>query len=287
MSGVRKIKLTKASVPTLEGAGVHLRRAFSNDLMHELDPFLLLDDFHGREKSKYIKGFPWHPHRGIETITYMRCGDVEHKDSLGNEGVIHPGDVQWMTAGSGIIHQEMPKGAADGHMWGLQLWANLPAAHKMMEPRYRDIRSNEIPLIEQDNGTTIRVICGRVGDVQGPVTDVIIDPQYLDVALPAGRQFEHKVSDGYTAFAYILEGGGYFDDQKDKVIAAETLVVYEKDGAIHISAADADLRFILISGKPIKEPIAWHGPIVMNTQAEIRKALEEYQDGSFLKHKPQ
>jgi hypothetical protein len=214
MVEIRKIAKVFRSKPTIEGAGVHLRRAFGYSQVPKFDPFLMLDDFRSDNPEDYLKGFPWHPHRGIETITYILRGDVEHGDSMGNKGVISSGDVQWMTAGSGIIHQEMPKGDQDGSMYGFQLWANLPKSHKMMDPRYRDVKSDQIPDVELPNGTRIRIICGKVGDVQGPVRDIVIDPEYLDITVPAGSEYTHPTKRGHTAFAYVIDGTGYFCKEK-------------------------------------------------------------------------
>jgi hypothetical protein len=301
MSTVRRIRKVLKSKPTLEGAGVHLKRVFGYQHAPQLDPFLLLDDFHSNNPDDYIKGFPWHPHRGIETITYVLYGTVEHGDSMGNKGVISSGDVQWMTAGSGIIHQEMPKGREDGLMWGFQLWANLPASHKMMEPRYRDVKRHQIPEVRLDNGVKIRIICGKVNDIKGPVQDIVIDPEYLDVKVPSRTGFTHRVQEGYTVFAYVIEGKGYFEPERDPygfevegknyfdfkrecIIGSESLVIFEDGADLAISTEDEGVRFLLISGKPIREPVAWYGPIVMNTQEELRIAFEEYQRGTFLKH---
>jgi redox-sensitive bicupin YhaK (pirin superfamily) len=301
MGSIRKIKKVLKSVPTLEGAGVHLKRAFGFSQKPQIDPFLLLDDFHSSNPAEYIKGFPWHPHRGIETITYLLHGSVEHGDSLGNEGVISSGDVQWMTAGSGIIHQEMPKGRQDGLMRGLQLWANLPASHKMMEPRYRDITSDKIPIVHLDSGVDVKIVAGTILDTRGPVQDIVIDPEYLDVAVPRQVTFSHRIKTGYTTFAYVLSGTGYFEPERDPygyeiigknyfdfkrecIVDAGTLVIYENGDKIEIIAGDERLHFLLISGKPIREPIAWYGPIVMNTHEELRTAFEEFQNGTFLKH---
>jgi redox-sensitive bicupin YhaK (pirin superfamily) len=251
-----------------------------------MDPFLLLDDFHSDDADEYIQGFPWHPHRGIETITYVLHGEVEHGDSLGNSGVISSGDVQWMTAGSGIVHQEMPKGRDDGLLWGFQLWANLPGSHKMMDPRYRDVTRDQIPVVELD-GIKIRIISGTVGDVRGPVQDVVIEPEYLDVAVPSRVTFTRRVPAGHTVLAYVIQGQGDFEPPcvggRDP-IGPETLVVYGNGDELSIAARDGGVRFLLISGKPIGEPVAWGGPIVMNTQEELRSAFEEYQRGTFLKH---
>lgn len=282
---VREVKSVHKSKPTIEGAGVHLKRVFSNEKMYELDPFLLMDDFHSNDRDKYIQGFPWHPHRGIETITYMLEGQVSHEDSLGNAGVINPGDVQWMTAGSGIIHQEMPSGDEQGNLWGFQLWANLPSKSKMMQPRYRDITMKDFPLIKLESGVEVKIISGKYNNVSGPVDDVVIDPQYLDVSLPANTRFEHQLPDGYTAFAYTVAGNILFDQSREpNTVGAENLVIFGPEGQIEAKAGDQSARFLLISGKPIGEPIAWHGPIIMNTQGEIKLALQEYRDGTFLKH---
>ncbi len=281
---IRKIKRTSTSAPTLEGAGVHLRRAFANSETHLFDPFLLLDDFRSDNPAHYRKGFPWHPHRGIETITYVLSGDVEHGDSLGNKGDISDGDVQWMTAGSGIIHQEMPKGDKNGRMDGFQLWANLPAAHKMMAPRYRDITAAQIPTVVLDNGVEIKVICGRVGDVIGPVTDVMIEPEYLDVYIPANEVFSHQTPENHTVFTYIHAGQGCFDDTTTDLLGNNTLVLFTGGNLVTISAGAEGVRFLLVSGKPLKEPIAWGGPIVMNTQEELQLAFDEFNNGTFVKH---
>jgi hypothetical protein len=285
MKDTRKIRKIFKSQPTIEGAGVHLRRAFGFDEVPRFDPFLMLDDFRGDKPEHYLKGFPWHPHRGIETITYMLHGEVEHGDSLGNKGVIYPGDVQWMTAGSGIIHQEMPKGDPKGLMGGFQLWANLPAAQKMMDPRYRDVKEAQIPLVALKSGVQIRVICGDVAGSTGPVQDIVIDPQYLDVSVPRDSEFIHAVKRGHTAFAYIFEGSGRFDDQKATSVARENLILFSDGDQVAVRTGEEPVRFLLISGKPIGEPVAWRGPIVMNTQEELRVAFDEYQKGTFIKHK--
>ena len=300
MSKVRGIRKVFKSEPTIEGAGVHLTRAFGHRQLPQLDPFLLLDDFHSQNPSEYLPGFPWHPHRGIETITYVLQGKVEHGDSMGNRGIIHPGDVQWMTAGSGIVHQEMPKGQKDGWLWGFQLWANLPAARKMMEPRYREVPADQIPEQKLPGGGKARIICGEVNGVRGPVRDIVIDPEYMDIALPPGTRFHRPVKKGHTLLAYVIEGGGYFDPgrdpfafeaesshycetQKECLMTPETLILYGDGDEIQISTEDRPLRFLLISGKPIREPVAWYGPIVMNTQEELRTAFAEYQQGTFIK----
>jgi len=280
----RKIKRTTTSVPTLEGAGVRLNRAFANNDAQLFDPFLLLDDFRSDTPAHYNKGFPWHPHRGIETITYVLRGDVEHGDSLGNRGDISSGDVQWMTAGSGIIHQEMPRGDSKRRMEGFQLWANLPAAEKMMMPRYRDIKAAQIPTVKLDNGIEIKVICGQVGETSGPVTDVMIEPEYLDVSVPANAAFSHPTPADHTVFAYVYAGKGRFDENTDELFGNKSLVLFDQGEQVVIRAENEELRFLLVSGKPLNEPIAWGGPIVMNTQQELQYALDEYQNGTFIKH---
>jgi redox-sensitive bicupin YhaK (pirin superfamily) len=299
MGSVREIAKVWESRATLEGAGVRLRRAFGYQQVPQLDPFLLLDDFHSANPDDYIRGFPWHPHRGIETITYMLEGRVEHGDSMGNAGVIGPGDVQWMTAGSGIIHQEMPKGDDRKMMWGFQLWANLPAARKMMDPRYREVRAADVARVSLPQGGEVGVVAGRVGDTLGPVRDIVTEPEYLDVTLPAGGRLEHPIGPGHTAFAYTIEGAGYFSAERDPYafeavgssyfelgrdcrIGPQTLVLFGDGEQVEITA-DTALRFLLVSGKPIGEPVAWYGPIVMNTQEELRVALEEYRKGTFIK----
>lgn len=302
MNAARKIKKIFRSKQTIEGAGVHLKRAFGSSEVGQFDPFLLLDDFRSENPNHYNKGFPWHPHRGIETITYILQGKVEHGDSLGNKGVIDPGDVQWMTAGSGIIHQEMPKGDASGRMEGFQLWANLPAAEKMMLPRYRDVKSNDIPVITLENDVQIKIICGTVNKIHGPVQDIMIDPEYLDITVPAHTVYEHPVKPGHTVFAYVIAGQGYFckekkpftyeaegknsfDMETDPLASNGTLILFEDGRSVHIETGDPSIRFLLISGKPLNEPIAWHGPIVMNNQAELQLAFDEYRAGTFLKNK--
>ena len=301
MPTIRAIRKVWKSRPTIEGAGVHLKRAFGYDQVPQLDPFLLLDDFRSDDPSKFLPGFPWHPHRGIETITYVLEGNVEHGDSMGNKGNILPGDVQWMTAGSGIIHQEMPKGDARKRMGGFQLWANLPASHKMMDPRYREVKKSQIPEATLPGGVRVKVICGRLGDVEGPVRDIVTDPQYLDVSVPAGATFEHGVKPGHTVLAYVIEGEAYFDSGRDayareaaglnwsdlerKCRCGEgTLVLYEDGESVRVTSEETPVRFLLVSGKPIGEPVAWYGPIVMNTREELRVAFEEYSNGTFIKH---
>ena len=302
MNKTRKIRKVLKSKPVIEGAGVHLRRVFGFSEVPRFDPFLMLDDFRSDNPSHYLKGFPWHPHRGIETITYVLRGDVEHGDSMGNSGVITSGDVQWMTAGSGIIHQEMPKGDAHGAMYGFQLWANLPAVHKMMEPRYRDVKREQIPELIVENGVKVKIICGKVGKTQGPVRDIVIDPEYLDVTVPAKSAFVHPTKRGHTVFAYVTEGKGcfcqeknpftyevegenYFDIKRDPFVGNGTLVLFDNGDEVMVSTEDEPMRFLLISGKPISEPVAWYGPIVMNTQEELKIAFEEYNKGTFIKRK--
>jgi quercetin 2,3-dioxygenase len=300
MPDYRRIQKVFKSRPTLEGAGVHLKRAIGFSTPQLFDPFLLLDDFRSDTPAEYLKGFPWHPHRGIETITYVLAGDVEHGDSMGNSGVISSGDVQWMTAGSGIIHQEMPKGDAQGRMYGFQLWANLPASHKMMDPRYQGVTRQQIPEVTDSAGNAIKIICGQVGGVQGPVRDIVTDPEYLDVAVPPGGTFRHPTPRGHTVLAYVIEGKGdfcrdgdpwcyeaegenYFDLERQPLIDSEHLVLFGDGEAIAVEARQDAVRFLLISGRPIREPIAWYGPIVMNTQEELRTAFDELQRGTFIK----
>jgi len=281
---IRKVKTVIESKPTVEGAGVHLNRAFGFNEVPAMDPFLLLDNFHSNNPADYIKGFPWHPHRGIETITYVLHGEVEHGDSMGNKRIIRAGDVQWMTAGSGIIHQEMPLGEKTGLMWGFQLWANLPAANKMMAPRYREIKKGDIPEIVTNGGATVRIICGVINGVMGPVRDIVSDPEYFDVSVPVKSQLRHTVKRGHKLLAYVIEGTGHFDDEQDYTVGPENLVIFEDGDEVVIRSDDRSLRFLLISGKPIREQVAWYGPIVMNTQAELETAFEEYDNGTFIKH---
>jgi redox-sensitive bicupin YhaK (pirin superfamily) len=302
MKKTRKIKKILKSKPTIEGAGVHLKRAFGYYQVPLLDPFLMLDDFHSENPDDYREGFPWHPHRGIETITYMLHGKVEHGDSMGNQGVIHAGDVQWMTAGSGIIHQEMPKGRKGGLMWGFQLWANLPASQKMMDPRYRDIMREQIPEVTMKNRVNIKIICGRINETEGPVKDIVIDPEYLDITVPPETTFHHKVKTGHTVFAYVIDGSAYFDKSRDPysyevagsnyfdlkrdcLIGNENLIIFDDGSEVSMTTADKSVRFLLLSGKPIGEPVAWYGPIVMNNQEELKIAFEEYRKGTFIKHR--
>lgn len=301
MKTKRKIQKVWESRPVIEGAGVHLNRAFGYNHVPQLDPFLLLDDFRSDNPEHYLKGFPWHPHRGIETITYVLGGEVEHGDSLGNSGRISSGDVQWMTAGSGIVHQEMPKGDEKKVMAGFQLWANLPASHKMMEPRYRDVKAHQIPEISLQSGAIVKVICGTVNGTQGPVQDIVTDPEYLDVTVPAEAAFTHSTKPGRNVFAYVIQGEGYFDQDRDAyghevigsnyfdfkrscVCGDQTIVLYGDGDEVSVTSGQNGVRFLLVSGRPIREPVAWYGPIVMNTQEELKVAFEEYRNGTFLKH---
>lgn len=301
MPVTRKIQKVFKSKPTLEGAGVHLKRAFGFGEAPQFDPFLLLDDFRAERPDQYLAGFPWHPHRGIETITYVLTGDVEHGDSMGNKGRIGAGDVQWMTAGSGIIHQEMPQGDASGKMYGFQLWANLPARQKMMDPRYRDVARGQIPEVKLPDGTTIKLIAGQVDGVQGPVRDIVIEPEYLDVTVPPHTAFRHATPRGHTVLAYVIggrgyfcgeknpfaydvEGSNYFDLQRDPFCGNGTLVHFGDGDEIMALTEEQGVRFLLIAGQPLGEPVAWYGPIVMNTQAELQTAFEEYEQGTFIKH---
>ncbi len=283
----RRIQRVVRSRAVVEGAGVHLHRAIGFEAPEGHDPFLLLDDFRSDRPDDYVRGFPWHPHRGMETITYVLRGEVEHRDSLGNRGTIGPGDVQWMSAGSGIIHQEMPKGEPGGAMYGFQLWANLPAASKMTEPRYRGIAASEIEQVTVDGGTLIKVIAGSVGGITGPVRDVVTHPEYLDVSIPPGGSFTHPTPSGHTVFAYVFDGKGRFDDHSKEAVGNRSLVEFADGASVHISATHDDpVRFLLVSGKPIREPIAWQGPIVMNTQEELARAFEELDANTFVKAKP-
>jgi redox-sensitive bicupin YhaK (pirin superfamily) len=285
MDKIRQIRKIIISRPVMEGAGVHLSRVFGSTEVPLFDPFLMLDDFRSSNPDHYLAGFPWHPHRGIETITYVLKGDVEHGDSMGNKGVISSGDMQWMTAGSGIVHQEMPHGDNQKRLEGFQLWANLPKSHKMMEPRYQEIRHHQIPEISLENGVKIKIICGKIGEYESPVKEIITDPEYLDISIPAQSRFSHSTKQGYTVFAYVIEGKGYFEDTSKSIIANGMLCLYDDGVQISITTSDEPVRFLLISGKPIGEPVAWRGPIVMNTNEELDLAFEEYQKGTFIKHK--
>jgi len=297
---IRPVKRIVQAVPALEGAGVHLRRAFGFGQTEEFDPFLLLDDFRNENPDAYVAGFPWHPHRGIETITYVLTGTVDHGDSLGNRGSLGSGDVQWMTAGSGILHQEMPKGDPKGRMHGFQLWANLPSSLKMTSPRYQDVPSGEIPTFTDDDGTTVRVICGDFRDKRGPVDGIAADPRYLDVSVPPGTSKRLKVETSRHAFAYVFGGSGSFSDastpqavRTDRVgpSGEETtdltgncsLVLFDSGDEVSIQAGDEGIRFLMVSGQPLEEPVAWRGPIVMNTQEELMQAYEELRSGNFIR----
>jgi len=285
MSKIREVRVTLKSRSTMEGAGVRLKRAFGY-ADPSLDPFLLLDDFHSDNPNDYLAGFPWHPHRGIETITYMLHGQIEHGDSMDNSGVIGAGDVQWMTAGSGIIHQEMPKkNENDPVLAGFQLWANLPASHKMMDPRYRDITKEQIPEVIVNDSVRVKIICGEVNGVKGPVQDIVTDPEYLDVSIEPNSVFKHAIDNTYNVFAYVIEGEATFNPTKDEIVGTEHLVIFKEGDEVLIQTKDKSVRFLLISGKPIGEPVAWRGPIVMNSEEELRIAFDEYNKGTFIKHK--
>jgi quercetin 2,3-dioxygenase len=297
---LRPIKRLIKSKPTIEGAGVHLRRAFGFGTTTDFDPFLLLDDFRNDVPQDYLAGFPWHPHRGIETITYVLAGTVEHGDSLGNSGAIAAGDIQWMTAGRGIIHQEMPKGDTLGRMHGFQLWANLPSSLKMTAPRYQEVNAAEIPEVVDDDGTRARVVCGTFWGKKGPIDGIAADPIYLDVSVPPGTRKTLPVATGRHAFAYVFSGSGKFCNASAPLAvptegvgwlettpptAAEdrSLVLFDSGDEVTLHAGDNGIRFLLVSGRPLREPVAWYGPIVMNTQEELRHAFEELQEGTFLK----
>jgi len=296
---IRPVKRIVQAKPTLEGAGVHLRRAFGFGETSETDPFLLLDDFRNDLPENYRAGFPWHPHRGIETITYVLAGTVDHGDSMGNSGSIGAGDIQWMTAGSGIIHQEMPKGDPQGRMHGFQLWANLPSSLKMTAPNYQEVKSGEIPTVTDDDGTAVKVVSGTFWGTRGPVDGIAADPVYLDVSVPAGARKTLQVDTRRNAFAYVFAGSGRFADASDPQpiptevpgVDAEpvpmladdrSLVLFSSGDEVTVQAGDEGVRFLLVSGKPLKEPVAWHGPIVMNTQEELRQAFADLDQGTFL-----
>ncbi len=300
---IRPIRAITEARPTIEGAGVRLRRAFGFGNTGDFDPFLLLDDFRNESPEDYLAGFPWHPHRGIETITYVLAGTVHHGDSLGNQGTLGAGDVQWMTAGSGILHQEMPRGDARGRMHGFQLWANLPSSQKMTAPRYQDVKAADIPEVTDDDGTRVRVICGEFWGRRGPVDGIAADPRYLDVWVPPGRRAVLPVATDNRAFAYVFEGSGSFRDasapravRTDRVgpVAAgnqagleeagdRSLVLFDRGDEVVVQAGAEGIRFLLVSGRPIEEPVAWYGPIVMNTEDELRRAYQELRDGTFIK----
>jgi redox-sensitive bicupin YhaK (pirin superfamily) len=299
---LRPVRRIAQSRPTIEGAGVRLRRAFGFGDTSEFDPFLLFDDFRNDRPEDYRAGFPWHPHRGIETITYVLAGAVDHGDSLGNQGTLSAGDVQWMTAGSGILHQEMPQGDAQGRMHGFQLWANLPSSLKMTAPRYQDVPSAAIPEVVDDDGTRVRVVCGDFWGQRGPVDGIAADPRYLDVSVPAGRRTTLPVETWRHAFAYVFEGSGTFRDASEPfgvltekgtpdgelVIREQTgnrsLVMFGSGDEVTVQAGEDGIRFLLISGQPLREPVAWYGPIVMNTEAELQRAVAELRNGTFIKH---
>jgi redox-sensitive bicupin YhaK (pirin superfamily) len=297
---LRPIKRLSEAKPTLEGAGVHLRRAFGFGNTSEFDPFLLLDDFRNDIPEDYLAGFPWHPHRGIETITYVLAGTVDHGDSLGNHGTISAGDIQWMTAGRGIIHQEMPKGDRVGQMHGFQLWANLPASLKMTAPRYQEVKSAEIPEVTDDDGTQARIVCGSFWGKRGPVEGIAADPIYIDVTVPPGKRKVLPVETTRHAFAYVFAGSGKFCNASEPLAVPtegvkwletsppteadnRSLLLFDSGDEVAVQAGDEGIRFLLVSGKPLQEPVAWYGPIVMNTQAQLQKAYEELREGTFLK----
>ena len=297
---IRPVQRVVQSQPTMEGAGVKLRRAFGFGDTDETDPFLLLDDFRNDRPQDYLAGFPWHPHRGIETITYVLAGEVTHADSLGNQGAMGAGDVQWMTAGRGILHQEMPRGDAQGRMHGFQLWANLPASLKMTAPRYQDVHAREIPDITDDDGARVRIVCGSFWGKSGPVEGIAADPQYLDVWVPPGQRKVLPVDTRRRAFAYVFEGSGTFRDASEpfgvlveqpgpvEIVAREavgdrSLVLFSAGDEVVVNAGEHGIRFLLISGQPLQEPVAWYGPIVMNTQGELRQAIAELKSGTFIR----
>jgi redox-sensitive bicupin YhaK (pirin superfamily) len=299
---IRPVKRIVQSKSTVEGAGVKLRRAFGFGNTGDFDPFLLLDDFRSDNPDDYLAGFPWHPHRGIETITYVLAGTVAHGDSLGNRGNLGDGDVQWMTAGSGILHQEMPKGDAQGRMHGFQLWANLPSSLKMTAPRYQDVSSRDIPEVVDDDGTRVRIICGSFWGKTGPVDGVAADPRYLDVSVPPGQRKRLAVESSRHAFAYVFAGSGTFRDasqprdvqtdwvgRTDAAVPDETgnrsLVLFDSGDEVTVQAGDEGIRFLLVSGQPIEEPVAWYGPIVMNTEEQLQQAYAELRDGTFIKQR--
>jgi redox-sensitive bicupin YhaK (pirin superfamily) len=306
---IRAVKRITESEPTLEGAGVHLRRAFGFGATEEFDPFLLFDDFRNDYPQRYLAGFPWHPHRGIETITYVLTGNVEHGDSLGNRGTLGAGDVQWMTAGSGIIHQEMPKGDAAGRMHGFQLWANLPASLKMTTPRYQDVAGADIPEVVDDDGTRVRIVCGDFRGKRGPVDGIAADPRYLDISVPPNARKTLPVETTRHAFAYVFQGAGRFRNASDPravttdviraadasagldadgrgapdLVGDHSLVLFDRGDEVTVQAGPEGIRFLLVSGQPLEEPVAWRGPIVMNTQEELTQAFAEIRKGTFIK----
>jgi hypothetical protein len=294
---IRPVKRISQSKPTLEGAGVHLHRGFGFGNTSDYDPFLLFDDFRNDNPEEYLAGFPWHPHRGIETITCVLAGNVDHGDSLGNSGTLGAGDVQWMTAGSGILHQEMPKGDPQGRMHGFQLWANLPARLKMTAPRYQDVAARDIPEVVDDDGTRVRVVCGSFWGKRGPVEGVAADPRYLDVFVPAGHRRTLEVEVTRHAFAYVFAGSGSFRDAStlqpvrteyvggaSDEVGNRSLVLFDRGDEVVVQGGDEGVRFLLVSGQPLEEPVAWYGPIVMNTREELQQAYDELQRGTFIKH---
>ena len=297
---IRPVRRISEARPTIEGAGVKLRRAFGFGDTRETDPFLLLDDFRNERPADYLAGFPWHPHRGIETITYVLAGSVSHGDSLGNSGTMGSGDVQWMTAGRGILHQEMPRGDEQGRMHGFQLWANLPSGLKMTSPRYQDVAAKDVPEVTDDDGTRVRVVCGSFWGRRGPVDGIAADPSYLDVWVPPGRRKTLPVDMRSHAFAYVFEGSGDFRAASpplgvltEKSGPSETLerertgnrslVLFDPGDEVTVQAGEEGIRFLLVSGRPIEEPVAWYGPIVMNTEAELERAYAELREGTFIK----
>jgi redox-sensitive bicupin YhaK (pirin superfamily) len=282
MTARRTVQMSITAKPVLEGAGVHLNRVFGFGNETLFDPFLLLDDFRSDIPDHYLKGFPWHPHRGIETITYVLTGDVEHGDSLGNRGTISSGDVQWMTAGSGIIHQEMPKGDERGAMHGFQLWANLPARDKMIDPRYRDITAAQIPEIAGEDGSKIKIIAGSLDGIRGPVSDIATEPEYFDVTLPAKATFSHPTPPEHTLMVYGIEGSG---QSADTQLLNKTLLLFKQGDEVVLESGPGGLRFLMLCGKPLREPVAWRGPIVMNSEEELETAFREYQQGTFIKQR--
>lgn len=282
MPVTRSVAWKARSRETIEGAGVRLRRAFGYSEVPLFDPFLMLDDFRAARPEEYLPGFPWHPHRGIETVTYMLAGRVEHGDSMGNAGSVEAGDVQWMTAGSGIIHQEMPK-PAGGAMGGFQLWGNLPRAHKMMDPRYQEIPHDRIPVVRAGSGVEVKVICGAWGGVSGPVKDILADPVFLDVNLPPGSGIRIPVTQGYTACAYAIGGEGHLDGTGGLAVNQEIILFSDGDEVRAAAPPASPFRFLFLSGRPFHEPIAWRGPIVMNTDEELREAFREYREGTFIR----
>jgi len=283
MHQARSIAWKSRSRGTLEGAGVRLHRAFGFQEIPAFDPFLMLDDFRADRPEDYLAGFPWHPHRGIETVTYMLEGTVEHGDSMGHSGTVDAGGVQWMTAGSGIVHQEMPK-PVNGRMGGFQLWVNLPRADKMMDPRYQEIKADEIPMAVLPGGASARVICGTIAGVTGPVRDIMAGPEYFDIAVEPSAHFSHPVRPGYMAAVYVIGGSGTFDPHQNEDLENGNIALFGEEGnTVDVRAGKNGVRFLYFSGKPLREPIAWGGPIVMNTQGELQQAFDEYDEGTFIK----